>query len=122
MSLENILLVALIASLIAFCISFYLSKSIRHNVDDSVKDLFLYEKNFYVYQNGGIRKYKTDSVRFEFSYFGLYVVGVWGYNPKTGREDYFSVGHGYKEKGYLVNPDLDELMKILRSEVEDFSL
>lgn len=122
MSLENILLVVLIASILACLYQFFLSKRLRRNVDDSVKDMFLYEKNFYVYERGVIRKYRTKSVKVEFVYFGLYVIGVCGYNPKTGREDCFSVGHSYKEKGYLVNPDLDELIKILRNEVEDFSI
>lgn len=120
-SIEYLIVGAVVFSLLAVCANIAGRKIVKISIDSSVQELFSYKKFFYVYKGGRIRKYRTSYVQVEFSYLGLVVVGVYGYNPNTGREDYYAVGHGYKERGYIVSTDLNELIGKLNDDIEDLS-
>lgn len=120
-SIEYLIVGAVVFSLLATASNIAGRKLVKISVDNSVKELFSYSKFFYVYKDGRIRKYRTSYVQVEFSYLGLVVIGVYGYNPNTGREDYYAVGHGYKERGYKVSTDVNELIGRLHESIEDLS-
>ena len=121
MSITDILIGAILLILLVLCSNIAVRRLMKISVDNSVQELFSYSKFFYVYKDGRIRKYRTSYVQVEFSYLGLVVIGVYGYNPNSGREDYYSVGHGYKEKGYIVSKDVNELIGRLHDGIEDLS-
>lgn len=118
---EYILIGAVLFFLLSICSIIAGRRLTKVSVDNSVQELFSYSKFFYVYKDGRIRKYRTSYVQVEFSYLGLVVIGVYGYNPNTGREDYYAVGHGYKERGYIVSTDVNELIGKLHDGIEDLS-
>ena len=120
-SIEYLIVGAVVFSLLAMCANIAGRKLVKISVENSVQELFSYSKFFYVYKGGRIRKYRTSYVQVEFSYLGLVIIGVYGYNPNTGREDYYAVGHGYKERGYIVSTDVNELIGKLHDGIEDLS-
>nr|DAM99209.1 MAG TPA: hypothetical protein [Herelleviridae sp.] len=119
--IEYFIVGAVVFALIAIGSNIAGRRLVKISVDNSVQELFSYSKFFYVYKDGRIRKYRTSYVQVEFSYLGLVVIGVYGYNPNTGREDYYAVGHGYKERGYIVSTDVNELIGKLHDGIEDLS-
>lgn len=120
-SIEYFIVGAIVFALIAIGSNIAGRRLVKIAVDNSVQELFSYSKFFYVYKSGRITKYKTSYVQVEFSYLGIVVIRVYGYNPNTGREDYYAVGHDYKERGYLVSTDVNELIGKIHSDIEDFS-